>query len=74
MINRKKKIYCFKNKIKTVHSSDKEFNKLYDNAFSRKDVVITNNLKDLKQCKKIVISINFEINKKKIYQNLQKFI
>ncbi len=67
----KKKIYCFKNKIKTVHSSDKEFNKLYDNAFSRKDVEITDNLKDLKVCKKIVISINFEIKKKKIYQNLQ---
>jgi UDP-N-acetyl-D-glucosamine dehydrogenase len=67
----KRKIDCFKNKVKTIHSSDNEFNKLYNIAFKRKDVEVSSDLKDLKVCKKIIVSINFEIKKNKTYQNLQ---
>ena len=65
-----KKIDSFQKKIKTIYSSDKYFNKLYNNAFRRDDIELSNDLKFLRNCKKIVISVNFEIKRKNAYQNL----
>ena len=66
------KINSLQSKLKLIKSSEKKFNSLYKNALSRKEVIFTNDYNKLKSCKKIIVSINFEISSEKAKKNLLK--